>query len=164
MEKRNLYIDFDGVILDTLSPIYKIIEEQNIIGEEERKNIFQKYPWKELIENSPVIENSLENIKEIIDSDKFNLAILTHVHSLEEAVIKINYLRKSFKDITIIPCPKEISKTKMVHTKDSILVDDYAGNLREWEKEGGISIRFSTKGNGKGFKVIKNLKEIIDLF
>ena len=39
--------------------------------------------------------------------------------------------------------PKEISKTLVVHSKDAILVDDYSGNLREWEKNGGISVRFS---------------------
>ena len=77
---------------------------------------------------------------------------------------KVKYLRKYFKDITIIPCPKEISKTKMIHTKDAILVDDYAGNLREWEKEDGISVRFSLKGNGKGFKVISKLDELIVMF
>ena len=36
--------------------------------------------------------------------------------------------------------------------------------LETWEKEGGIPVRFNLKGNGKGFIVIKELKEIIDLF
>ena len=52
----------------------------------------------------------------------------------------------------------------MIHTKDSILIDDYAGNLREWEDEGGIGIRFNQKGNGKGFLTIKDLREVIDMF
>ena len=52
----------------------------------------------------------------------------------------------------------------MIETKDAILIDDYAGNLRDWEKEGGIPIRFSRKGNGKGYKVIKELKEVIEMF
>ena len=52
----------------------------------------------------------------------------------------------------------------MVHTKDSILVDDYAGNLREWEKEGGIPVRFSQKMNGKGFKVVDKLDQLIEMF
>ena len=52
----------------------------------------------------------------------------------------------------------------MVHTKDSILIDDYSGNLREWEKEGGISVRFSLALESKGFKVIDRLDKIIDMF
>ena len=39
--------------------------------------------------------------------------------------------------------PKAIFKMKMVHTKDSILIDDYSENLRELEEESGIEIRFN---------------------
>lgn len=163
MEKKNLYIDFDGVILDTITPLYADYKKQNI-QEKDAKKFYENYPWQNIIKDKYIINNSIGNLQEVIDSDKFNLAILTHINSLHEAVLKIEYLRKYFKDITIIPCPKEISKTKMIHTKDSILIDDYAGNLREWEKAGGIGIRFNLKGNGKGFKVIKNLNEIINIF
>lgn len=164
MERKNLYIDFDGVILDTIAPIYKELEELNDPTNERILEFFENYPWDELVSDDLIINDSINSIKRIIESDKFNLSILTHVNSLQEAIAKIKYLRKYFKDITIIPCPKAISKTKMVHTKDSILIDDYAGNLREWSKEGGIGVRFSLKGNGKGFEVIKKLDEIIDMF
>lgn len=164
MNKKNLYIDFDGVILDTMSLILTEFEKHKFDTYEEEKNFFIQYPWKNIIDDKYIIGNAIEDIYKIIESDKFNLAILTHVNSLNEATLKINYLRKYFKDITIIPCPKEISKTKMIHTKDAILVDDYTGNLREWEKEGGIPVRFSLKGNGKGYKTVKELKEIIKMF
>ena len=163
MEKKNLYVDFDGVILDTITPLYEDYKNQNI-QEKDNKKFYENYSWETIIDDKYIINNSIQEIQSIIDSNKFNLAILTHVNSLNEAVLKIKYLRKYFKDITIIPVPKEISKTKMIHTKGSILVDDYAGNLREWEKEEGIGVRFNLKGNGKGFKVVKNLKELIDMF
>lgn len=163
MDKLNLYIDFDGVILDTLTPLLKEKETKNISQEQELE-FFINYPWEKLLIDENIINNAIEDIREIIKSNKFNLAILTHVNSLNEATLKVKYIRKYFKDITIIPCPKEISKTKMIHTKDAILVDDYAGNLREWEKEEGIPVRFSLKGNGKGYKVVKELKELIDMF
>ena len=63
----------------------------------------------------------------------------------------------------IIPVPKKISKTKMVHTKGAILIDDYSGNLMEWEDEGGIGIRFSSTLDSKGFKVIDRLDKILDI-
>lgn len=163
MEKINLYIDFDGVILDTINPLYQKLQEDNV-HEEKVKEFFVNYDWTKIIKDKYIINDSINCIQKIIDSDKFNLAILTHVNSLHEAELKIKYLRKYFKDITIIPCPKAISKTKMVHTKDSILVDDYAGNLREWEKEGGIPVRFSQKMNGKGFKVVDKLDQLIEMF
>ena len=58
----------------------------------------------------------------------------------------------------------EPGETKMIHTEGSILIDDYAHNLREWESEGGISVRFSPKRNGKGFLVVDKLDQIIDMF
>lgn len=163
MEKKNLYIDFDGVILDTITPLYKDYEKQKITSEE-HSDFYANYPWEKIIDDKYIINDSINDIRKIINSNKFNLAILTHVNSLNEAILKVKYLRKYFKDITIIPVPKAISKTKMIHTKDAILIDDYAGNLREWQAEGGIGIRFNQKGNAKGFKIIKDLREVIDMF
>lgn len=163
MEKKNLYIDFDGVILDTITPLYEDYEKQKIT-KDKRTEFYVNYPWEKIIDDKYIINDAIKEIQDIIDSNKFELAILTHVNSLNEAVLKVKYLRRYFKDITIIPVPKAISKTKMIHTKDSILIDDYAGNLREWAQEGGIGIRFNQKGHDKGFKVIKNLKEVIDMF
>ena len=36
-------------------------------------------------------------------------------------------------------------------------------HLREWAAEEGIPVRFSLKGNGKGFKVVTELKQLIDM-
>ena len=162
----NLYIDFDGVVLDTITPMYKMLEEEKIDRKDSEKVVefLKRTDYNEIIKKSPEINNSISAIKKIIDSNKFNVNILTHVVTLEEGVVKTEFIRKYFKDITMILVPKQISKTKMVHTKDSILVDDYAGNLRIWEKEGGIPVRFSTKLNSKGFKVVDNLENLIDLF
>ena len=51
----------------------------------------------------------------------------------------------------------------MVHTKDAILIDDYSSNLTEWEASGGIGIRFNEKLNGKGFRVINKLDQILEV-
>ena len=162
---KNLYIDFDGVILDTITPLYKMVDENNI--EKNEKSVAEfisKLDYNEIINKSPVLNNGIEAIKKLIESNKFNINILTHITSLDEGIVKTKYIRKYFSDLTVILVPKKISKTKMVHTKDSILVDDYAGNLREWESEGGVPVRFSTKLNSKGFTVIDNLEQLIDLF
>lgn len=162
---KELYIDFDGVILDTTKEGYSQMEKLglNPKSEQDCLSFFSTLDWKEFIKNTEQINNSIECIKKIIDSNRFRVSILTHINSLNEAIEKVNYIRKYFKDITIIPVPKKISKTKMVHSEGSILVDDYAGNLREWEKEKGIGIRFSTKLNGKGFLAVDHLDQILDL-
>lgn len=169
METKNLYIDFDGVVLDTIDVLYKEIEQLKSEGhqietDEDRRIFFMNYNWGKLLNDDIIINDSINCIQKLIESNKFNINILTHVTSLEEAVEKVKYIRKHFKNITIIPVPKQISKTKMIHATSAILVDDYAGNLREWAKEGGIPVRFSKKRNGKGFLVVDKLDQLIDMF
>ena len=161
----NLYIDFDGVIMNTIEIGYKkITDSGKEINEETCKEMFSRLDWKDFLNKEcSQINNSIECIQRIIDSNMFNINILSHINSLEEAIAKIQYIRKYFKDITFIPVPKPISKTKMVHTKDAILIDDFSGNLREWQKAGGIGVRFSEKLNGKGFYVIDHLDQIVEI-
>jgi len=161
----NLYIDFDGVIMNTIEIGYKkITESGKEINQETCIKMFSELDWKTFLNKEcSQINNSIECIQKIIDSEIFNINILSHVNTIEEAVAKIEYIRKYFKDITFIPVPKQISKTKMVHTKDAILIDDYSGNLREWTKAGGIGVRFSEKLNSKGFYVINRLDQVLDI-
>lgn len=164
---KNLYIDFDGVIMDTIRVTYDMIDRLEINREdfEKMNEFYENLNWKKVLSLTPIINDSFTCINKLLDSNKFNIAVLTHVNSIDEAVAKINYIRKYTKEVTIIPVPKEVSKTKMCKIEGSILVDDYSGNLREWEKEGGIGIQFSTDlDKDSGFKVIDKLDKLIDIF
>lgn len=162
---KNLYIDFDGVIMDTIKMTYKMMDDENIdkSNREEVKKFYENISWKKLLSEANEINGSILKVKKLNDSSKFNVAILTHVNSLDEAVEKVKFIRKFYNDITVIPVPKAISKTKMVHTKDAILVDDYTGNLVEWKSEGGIGIKFSLEPKNSDFIVIDDLDKIFDL-
>ena len=117
-----------------------------------------------VINDDNILNDSINCINKLINSKKFEVAFLTHVNSLAEGICKINYLKTKFKDnVTIIITPKEISKTQMVHSKGAILVDDYSGNLTEWENAGGIAIRFSNELESKGFRVINKLDELLNI-
>ena len=52
----------------------------------------------------------------------------------------------------------------MVHSEGAILVDDFSGNLKEWEESGGISIRFSKELEAHGFRVINRLDTLLEMF
>ena len=111
------------------------------------------------------MNDSIECIHKLIDSGKFEISFLTHINSLNEGVVKVQYLRKHFKNnITIILVPKELSKPKMVHSKDAVLIDDFSGNLKEWEEAGGLSIRFSKELESHGYRVINRLDMVLDMF
>lgn len=159
---KKLYIDFDGVILDTIPLLYNDAVSSGY--ETSDPKFYEEYDFRKILKDEYIINDSINSIKKLIESEMFDVNILTHCNSIKEGADKVRYIRKHFKDITVIICPKEISKTKMVHTEGAILVDDYAGNLREWESEGGLPVRFSTKLNGKGYKVIDKLDSLLTLF
>jgi hypothetical protein len=159
---KRLYIDFDGVILDTITRLYEEAERQEY--DKSDLEFYRNFNYKCILKDKYIINDSITCVKKLIESSKFEVSILTHCVSIKEGSDKVKYIRKHFPDITVIICPKDISKTKMVHTKDAILVDDYEGNLKEWEKEGGIAVKFSTKLKSKGFTVIDKLDELLTLF
>ncbi len=165
---KNLYIDFDGVILDTITPVYNLAKKLNIDVKTQTKEVgllYSKIDWETLIEESPALNDSLDAIEKLRQSKKFNISILTHINSLKEAKSKIEFLNSIFDDLTIIPVPKSCSKTMMTQTKGAILVDDYSGNLKEWEEKEGIGVKF-TKDKEDNCKYINitSLEELINLF
>lgn len=162
----NLYIDFDGVILDTIPVLDKILVDNNVDlnDVEEIRSVFANTDWEYIVRTTPEINDSINMIKKLRESKKFNISILTHINSLQEAVSKINFLEEKLPDITKIIVPKVISKTKMLETKDAILVDDFGKNLDEWAKEGGIPIKFSTKNKKYKYTSINKLDQLLDIF
>jgi hypothetical protein len=164
-----LYIDFDGVVLDTIPPLYEQlkIDKSGIDNgsQEEKIQKFANFDYRNVIKDKYILNDSINCITKLLKSKKLEISFLSHVHSLDEARVKIRYLRRHFKDdITIIIVPGGVSKTKMVHSEGAILVDDFSSNLREWEEAGGIAIRFNNELESKGFKVINRLDALLDMF
>lgn len=160
----NLYIDFDGVIANTIEISYKMFDNQGL--EKSYENYLEFYrtlDWKNLLSTCKPINNSFKCIKKIIDSGKYNVSILTHITSFDEADAKIKYIRKYLKDITIIPVPKSVSKTEMIKVEGSVLVDDFVDNLKQWKEKGGFGIRFDLDMDGKGFPVVDKLDMVIKI-
>ena len=162
---KRLYIDFDGVVMDTIPPLYKAMEENNVDFDEEqqKREFFANFDFSTIINDESILNNSIGCIKKLIKSGKFEISFLTHINSLTEGVVKVEYLRRHFEDITIILVPKEISKTKMVHSEDAILIDDFSGNLEEWRDSGGNPVRFSKDLEDKGFPVLNRLDKLIEM-
>ena len=163
---KDLYIDFDGVICNTIEITYKMIDDLKIDRKDNNQilKFYKNLDWFDVLEKATDINNGIERIKKIIDSGKFNVSILTHVNSVEEIEAKVKYIRKNFETIPVISVPKTIAKTQVLNAKNSILIDDYVGNLLDWRKAGGLGIRFDLDMDGKGFPVINELDEIIEVF
>ena len=108
--------------------------------------------------------NDINEIKKICASKKFNVYILTHVNSTNEMIAKIKYLHKNLPQVTVVSVPKEIPKTEVVNPSAAILIDDYSGNIKEWQKKLGIGIKFVKELEGSDYPEITHLSEVIDMF
>ena len=163
---KQLYIDFDGVILDTMTKSYEELKKENIDRKDQDKvmEFFRNLDWKKLIEETEEINDSINEIKKIFDSKKFNVYILTHVNSTNEMIEKIKYLHKKLPLVTVVSVPKEIPKTEVVNPSAAILIDDYSGNIREWQKKLGIGIKFVKELEGSDYPEITHLSEVINMF
>ena len=160
---KKLYIDFDGVILDTINVTYKMIENLGLGTPEEVKDFYYNLDWDHLIEQTPEINDSISCIKKIIKSNLFDVKILTHIISYNEGLGKIKYLKSKIPELEVILVPKQINKADMVNPKYSILIDDFLGNLDLWHKNGGISVKFSDKNKKSKYITITKLDQILEL-
>lgn len=178
--KKKLYIDFDGVILDSITVMYNIVKEKDEIlyqhimehkqseaDNKEITHIFNNLDWEKLITETPQINDSIKNINYLIEIDIFAVAILTHVSSFAEMEAKFKFIKENIKgDIDIICVPKKFDKTMATRScKNSILVDDHSGNLRNWQKAGGVAVKFEkTERVHPEFKCISSLDQLVELF
>lgn len=139
-----VYIDFDGVIYDTVSVIINEIKKNNISLEKECNHFFENLDWEKILSSSKEINLSVSKIKKL--KSKYNIKILTHVSSINEMVQKSNFIRNKFMDMDIIFVPKKLNKTDIVNAKNNILVDDSKKNIENWKNNGGIGILFGKDG------------------
>ncbi len=178
--KKNLYIDFDGVILDTIVGMYKKIEEtdyelhirninKKVTTEDVEKitKIISEIDWDNFLQITPPINDSIKHINYLVSSNKFNIAILSHVGSFKEMEAKFKFINKNINgNVDVICVPKKFPKTAATRNcKDCILVDDHSGNLRIWEDAGGISVKFTKeKRDHLEYRCISSLKDIANMF
>ena len=60
---QKLYLDCDGVILDTINMSYKMIKEKGITKSEEIDHFYQNLSWEQLIIEAGEINNSITKIE-----------------------------------------------------------------------------------------------------
>lgn len=130
-----IYIDFDGVILDT----DKTIDAQCKKLNSNKKEYINNCDWEKLLNNSDVINDSLKYLKE----SNLNIALLSKISTLNEGIAKVNFLRKHNISMNIHLVPNVLFKNDIVNALGNILIDDKIYNLDKWSEAGGIGIFFN---------------------
>ena len=97
-----LYLDFDGVILNTIDVTYDMLAKRNITDGKEKDEFYRNLDWFDLINGCSEIENSVSNIKRLIKSDLYDICILTHIGvGSSELSAKRKYLKDMPKKILL---------------------------------------------------------------
>ena len=139
-----IYIDFDGVILNTTPHIFDEWLDNNDdinIKELEKIEYIKGRNWHKILREASVIDDAISVLK---DMDINNTAILTKVHSLEnEGTEKIRFLRENGVKLDVVLVPYPLKKTDVVEASGNILIDDTVHNLDDWNKCGGECIFFN---------------------
>jgi len=135
-----IYIDFDGVILDTDSILD--VEFSKTI-DVKRSEFVKNYDWNLLMRNDLIINDALENIRK----SKYNISLLSKISSMNEGIAKVNFLRNNEVLINIHLVPTTINKSDIVDANENVLIDDKIYNLDKWVEQGGIAIFFNKNGD-----------------
>lgn len=153
---KEIYIDFDGVILDTQVEVDKLYYAHGgIIDESWNKFLENDIDWKKLLSDSQVIGNSFEVLKELYNQGQ-KTYIFSRVFSLIEAQEKLNYLRSNNILTDFIICPKRTRKSEVITpNKNRILVEDSTSNAIDWKNNGGLELLFTTD--------ISKLNQVLEL-
>lgn len=161
MQKLKLYLDCDGVILNTINTSYRILTEKGIKGEENVQAFYANLDWYNFILESGQINESISKIRNLLSL--YDISILTHVVSENEAASKRKYFNEVLPGIEVITVPKTIEKADYVDATDAILVDDFTHNLDYWYQKGGIAIKFSDSDKPSKYPTISDLSELSKL-
>ena len=160
--KIKLYLDFDGVILDTIDVTYRMYEDNDMY--QDIRSFYRDLDWDYVLSISHPINDSINCIKNLVSSNLYDVTILTHVVTEKEAISKKKYLESVLPSVKFIAVDREIDKCDAVDPTDSVLVDDYMGNLELWISKGGIAIKFSDKGKKYDIMSISSLNMLIDKY
>lgn len=164
------YIDLDGVILNTEDVLFNEIlnvKNKGKLDEDFIMKLVININWEYLLKHSKPINNSINILRRL---DPNESAILTRVHSIEEADAKINYFKNLGIDQKVIPVFYPLKKNDVVDAKDNILIDDSLRNLRQWIMDGGYPMFFDKYENNidswdeynvKGFQRVLRIDEEI---
>lgn len=133
------YIDFDGVILDTLTIYNKIFYEKQI---DKWEHIYNHFEFDNIFCKDNEINDSINKLKML--QKNYKLTLLSKVVNNDEAEAKKRFLIKNNINIETIFVPYHHKKTDYVEVNNcTILIDDQKDNIDDWIKLGGTGILFS---------------------
>lgn len=162
MKEKNVFLDLDGVILDSEKRVKDLISKANPQKEIEWQIFFDNIDWKTLLKESKSINKSVEIIQEL-EKLKKQIIILTKIHSLKEMQAKVLELRENRKiNFPIMFVPQHTRKTQIyIPNNNEILVDDSQKNINDWNINGGNGVLFEESCTFETATKVKSLEFLL---
>ncbi len=152
------YIDCDGVILDTENGLFdEYCRLKKANPGLKRKMYLLEMDWNYWLEQALVLNDAINILKSYDPNDT---DILTKVHSLKEAIAKIEYFRRHGVKNNVIVVPSEFQKSQVVGASGNILVDDSDSNLTDWSVSDGFSFNFGKRESQ--FPKVDSLDDVLN--
>ena len=164
MKKPILYCDCDGVILNTIEIAFNMMKILGYdINDVVQRNYFFKYmvKWDEVFEQAEAINNSINKIKLLRESDIFSdIIILTRLSGgYDEERLKRELFKECLPDTKVITLQFDLEKAAVVKAVNNVLIDDEERNCNNWKQYDGTAILFSEDKDLK-HNVINDLMDI----
>ena len=167
-KKLPIFIDFDGVILDTMRESKILLERKHNISlgeirrdDKERQlliaNFFRSLNWNSLLNETREINESIRFIKLMKESRIYIPTIYSAVNSFYEADEKHKFIERK---IGVEHIFNMAHTPKICNYPKSVLIDDDNYNLDNWD---GYPIHFDSKISSR-YPNIDDLGEIYYLF
>ena len=161
-----LYIDFDGVIYNTINEAFKMMDEYGYdrSSHEKVRDFFINVDFNILLENGGIINDAINKIKEIRESGLYKeVVILTKLSgNYYEEGIKRHVIEKFLPGIRVITLSYDLKKDLVVNAKNNALVDDERRNIISWNQAGGIGVFFQQGVTDLSHDIIGDLSDIND--
>lgn len=169
MSDEYIFIDCDGVIIDSEQRMLKRKEEMGLLNHKDSEQ-FSKYfslademigEWETIIKDAKSINNSVEIIREL-EMMKRKIAILTKIHSLKEMRIKVQDLRENRHIYSpIIFVPPKTQKYEVVIPNHQLLIDDSRKNINGWIEHDGQGLLFDDKLENNSKTKVRSLEFLL---
>ena len=160
-----LYLDCDGVILNTIDTAYRMMEAEglDITNHETVNHFFINTDWNILIYEAGIINNAISKIKRIIESNVFaKVCILTKTSgNVDEEKIKRILFGKLLPSVEVITVDFYDNKDEVVNPVNHVLVEDSISNADRWKHAGGVGVYFVKKEPDLEKDEINDLEDIV---
>ena len=155
----NLYIDLDGVILDSEERVLHLKEKLNNLSWNE---FLDEVDWFRLLSESKEINNAVEILK-ILENSYIKYSVLTKIHTLLEMEAKVKNIRERGLEAPIIFVPPHIKKSEIIIPKrGDELIDDSIKNITHWNGDGGLGILFDQYDNKEtSYQKVRSLEFLL---